>query len=415
MPHPQRAKGLFWRLGIALPLLAVAVSGCKQPSGTTSGTAGGAAGAGGTDAAATANVGKAAPYQGDEIKLGHYASLTGNTATFGNSADKGMQMAIAEANTAGGVLGKKIRLVTADTASKTEQASSAVLRLINQDKVLAVLGEVASSRSLAAAPICQKAGVPMLSPASTNPDVTKAGDYVFRACFIDPFQGTVVARFAQDKLSAKTAAILSDVSQDYSKGLAKYFKDEFSKTGKIVAEASYSSETDKDFRAQLTTIKGANPDVIFIPGYYTEVGNIAVQAQSLGIKKPMLGGDGWESPKLVEIGKGAIEGQYYSTHYSPEDKNPRVQKFVTDFKKRFNETPEGMAALGYDSARMMIAAINTAGDTDRDKIRDALAATKDFAGVTGNITIDENRNAVKSAVMLQIKNRKPVYVSTVKP
>jgi branched-chain amino acid transport system substrate-binding protein len=377
------------RWGAAALLAAVAVAGCKQ-----------------------ADTGE----QGGEIVLGHYASLTGNTATFGTSADKGAQMAIAEANAAGGVLGKQIRLVTVDTASKTEQASTAVLRLSNQEKVLAVLGEVASSRSLAAAPICQKAKVPMLSPASTNPDVTKTGDYIFRACFIDPFQGTVVARFAQDNLKAKTAAILFDVSQDYSKGLAKYFNEEFSKTGKIVKEVSYSSETDKDFRAQLTQIKAANPDVIFIPGYYTEVGNIAVQAQSLGIKKPMLGGDGWESPKLVEIGKGAIEGHYYSTHYSPEDKNPRVQKFVTDFKKKHNgEVPEGMAALGYDAANMMLDAIKRAGGTDQQKIRDALAATKDFPGVTGNITIDENRNAVKSAVILQIKGGKPVYVSTVKP
>ena len=372
------------RWGAAALLAAVAVAGCKQ-----------------------ADTGE----QVGEIVLGHYASLTGNTATFGTSADKGAQMAIAEANAAGGVLGKQIRLVTVDTASKTEQASTAVLRLINQEKVLAVLGEVASSRSLAAAPICQKAKVPMLSPASTNPDVTKTGDYIFRACYTDIFQGQVPARFAQEKMRAKTAAILFDVSQDYSKGLAKYFNEEFSKTGKIVKEVSYSSETDKDFRAQLTQIKAANPDVIFIPGYYTEVGNIAVQARSLGINKPLLGGDGWESPKLVEIGKEAIEGQYYTTHYSPEDKNPRVQKFVTDFKKKYNgETPEGMAALGYDAANMMIDAIKRAGGTDRQKIRDALAATKDFPGVTGNITIDENRNAVKSAVILQIKGGKPVYV-----
>jgi branched-chain amino acid transport system substrate-binding protein len=407
--------GKGWGVAASVAMLgAVALSGCKQPdAGTNGGQANGTSN--GSTGQTAANVDKAPAYEGKDIVLGHYASLTGGTATFGNSADKGVQMAIDEANAADGVLGKKLRLVTVDTASKTEQASSAALRLINQEKVLAVLGEVASSRSLAAAPICQKAGVPMLSPASTNPDVTKTGDYIFRACFIDPFQGTVVARFAQDKLGAKTAAVLSDVSQDYSKGLAKYFIEEFSKTGKIVKEASYSSETDKDFRAQLTQIKGANPDVIFIPGYYTEVGNIAVQAQSLGIKKPMLGGDGWESPKLVEIGKGAIEGQYYSTHYSPEDKNPRVQKFVTDFKKKHNEVPEGMAALGYDAAKMMIDAIKRAGSTDREKIREELAKTKDFAGVTGNITIDENRNAVKSAVILQIKNGKPTYVSTVKP
>ncbi|HEX8235172.1 MAG TPA: ABC transporter substrate-binding protein [Abditibacteriaceae bacterium] len=421
MPHPQRAKGLFWRLGIALPLLAVALSGCKQPSGTTSGTAGGTTGAGttgtgGTDTAAAANVDKAAPYQGDEIVLGEYGSLTGSTATFGQSTHNGIMMAVDEANTKDGVLGKKIRVVTVDDAGKTEQAATAVLKLINQNKVLAVLGEVASSRSLAAAPICQKAGVPMISPTSTNPKVTQVGDYIFRTCFIDPFQGTVMARFARQNLKATKAAVLTDVANDYSKGLTEFFIEEWKRSGgEIVAEASYS-EGDKDFRAQLTRIKGTNPDVIYVPGYYTEVGNIAVQARSLGIKQVMMGGDGWDSPKLFEIGKQAVQGFYFSNHYSPQSKDPRVVAFIASYKKRYNnQTPDALAAVAYDAGRIMIDAIKRAGNTDREKIRDAIATTKSFPGVTGNISIDQERNAVKPAVVLQVKGNEAVYVSTVNP
>lgn len=350
----------------------------------------------------------------DFIKIGEYGSMTGATATFGQNTDNGIQLATSEVNAKGGVLGKPIKIELQDDGGKADQATVAVQKLL-ADNVVAVLGEVASSNSLAAAPLCQSQQVPMVSPSSTNPAVTQVGDYIFRTCFIDPFQGTVCARFAADTLKAKTAAVFTDIKSDYSVGLTKYFIEEFSKQGKIVGRESYSAG-DGDFRAQLTRIKAQNPDVIFLPGYYTEVGNIAVQARSLGIKQPFLGGDGWDSPKLVEIGKDAIQNSYFSTHFSPGSNDTRVVDFVDAYKKRFNgETPGALAAVAYDAAHILYDAIERAGSTDGAKIRDALAATKNFPGVTGNITINDERNAVKPAVMLQVKGKAFEYVSTVQP
>ena len=377
------------------------VGGCKNQGGTTGNSATG------TDAKG-------------EITLGLFTSMTGGTASFGKSTDSGIKMAIAEANAKGGVLGRQIRVQLEDNGGKPDQAVTAVQKLISSDNVVAVLGDVASSNSLAAAPICQSAKVPMLSPSSTNPKVTQVGDYIFRTCFIDPFQGTVCARFAQQTLKAKTAAVFIDNKSDYSRGLAKYFIEEFSKTGKIVA-TDYYSAGDNDFRAQLTNIKPKNPDVLFIPGYYTEVGAIALQARELKMNQPLLGGDGWDSPKLTEIGKDAVQGAYFSTHYSSESTDPRVKKFVADFKKQNNgETPDALCAIAYDAANLMLSAIKKAGVADADeasrkKIRDALAATKDFPGVTGNITLDKDRNAIKPAVMVQVKGSDFKYVTTVKP
>ena len=393
-------------LGVVL-----AAAGCKEPAANTPNAPGSNSGS----TASSANA--APPYDANQAKivLGEYGSLTGATATFGKSSDNGIQMATDEINKAGGILGKQVEIKVVDDASKTEQASSAVLKLINEDKVLAVLGEVASSRSLAAAPVCQKAGVPMLSPSSTNPAVTEVGDYIFRTCFIDPFQGTVMSKFARDTLKAKKAAVLTDVANDYSKGLTQFFIEDWKKNGgTIVADPKYS-EGDKDFHGQLTAIKGKNPDVIYIPGYYTEVGNIAVQARSSGLKQPMLGGDGWDSPKLFEIGRNAIEGSYFSNHYSPESKDPKVVKFVGDYKARFGETPDSLAACAYDAARIMFEAIKRAGELDRAKLRDALAQTKDFDGVTGTISINDKRNAVKPAAILQVKGNGAEFVKTVEP
>jgi branched-chain amino acid transport system substrate-binding protein len=402
-------KPLWW----VLPSLAIAsLAGCKQPDGA--GGTGSASTGGNSATAAVSDVGVAKPYTGDEIVLGEYGSLTGSTATFGKSTHNGIMMAVAEANDKGGVLGKKIRVETVDNQSQAEQAATGVKKLINQNNVLAILGEVASSRSLAAAPICQAAKVPMISPSSTNPAVTQKGDYIFRTCFIDPFQGTVAAKFALDTLKAKKAAILTDQKNDYSVGLTEFFTESFGKGGEIVASETYS-EGDTDFRAQLTNIKSKNPDVIYIPGYYTEVGNIAVQARSLGMKQPLMGGDGWDSPKLFAIGKDAIQGSYFSNHYSADSTDPRVVKFVADFQKRYNERPDALAAVGYDAALVMIDSIKRAGSTDRAKIRDAIAATKNYPGVTGTITIDKDRNAIKPAVILQVKGNKAVYVTTVKP
>ena len=360
----------------------------------------------------------ALPVSAQEIVVGEFASLTGTEATFGVNSSNGVELAKDEINNAGGLLGgRKIKIVLEDDQSKPGQPSAAVKKLVASDNAIAIIGEISSSRSLEAAPICQNAKIPMVSPGSTNPSVTEKGDYIFRVCFIDPFQGTVMAKFALDQLHAKKIAILQDVKSDYSKGLAQFFKEYFtSHGGEIVAELSYTGGgTDKDFRAQLTKIKTRQPDAIFVPGYYTEVGLIAKQARSLGIKVPLLGGDGWDSPKLTEIGGAALEGCYFSTHFSVQDKNPKVQDFVKKYQAKFHALPDGMAPLGYDAMMILGQAINTAGSTDGTKIRDALASVKDYSGVTGNITIDEKRNAKKSAVVLEVKGNKTNFVATVPP
>jgi branched-chain amino acid transport system substrate-binding protein len=353
--------------------------------------------------------------QGNEIPIGEFASMTGGTATFGQSSHSGVQLAIDEANSAGGVLGKKIHIYVEDDQSKPEEAKTAVLKLIKQNQVLAVLGEVASSRSLAAAPECQRNGVPMISPASTNPKVTEVGNYIFRVCFIDPFQGATMAKFAIQGLHVKRAAVLKDVRNDYSVGLAQFFVQTFTQMGgTIVGEESYS-EGDIEFKAQLTTLRAKAPEAIFIPGYYTEVGLIARQARELGINVPLLGGDGWDSPKTIEIGGKAVEGSYFSTHYSPDDPDPRVQAFIRRYKARYGEVPDAMGVLGYDAANILIDAIKRAGTTDRAKIRDALAETKNYPGVSGNITFDEHRNARKSIVILKIESGQAKFHSRIQP
>ena len=353
---------------------------------------------------------------GAVIKVGEFASLTGSEATFGQSSHQGTQLAIDELNASGGVLGKQLKLITEDNQSQAGQSSTVVRKLISSDGVVAILGEVASSRSLEAAPICQQNKIPMISPSSTNPKVTETGDFIFRVCFLDSFQGgKVLSGFAKNTLKAKSVAILKDVKSDYSVGLAKFFQDGFiAGGGKISAEQNYSGG-DKDFNAQLTAVKASNPDAIFVPGYYTEVGLIALQAKQLGLTAPLFGGDGWESEVLVSIGGTALEGDYFSTHFSPDDSSPLARSFVQHFKEKYNSTPDSMAALGYDSALILADAMKRAGTTDGVKVRDAIAATKDFHGASGTITIDEKRNASKPAVIVTIKNGQSKYVETVAP
>jgi branched-chain amino acid transport system substrate-binding protein len=342
----------------------------------------------------------------EPIRVGHVASLTGDTATFGQSTERGMRMALEEINAKGGALGRPLELLSEDDRSVTEEARTAAQKLLQRDRVVALLGEIASSRSLAAAPEAQRAKVPMISPGSTNPKVTEVGDYIFRACFIDPFQGTVMARFAAEELKVKRVAILFDFKQDYSVGLADYFRETFKKMGgEIVADERYTSG-DIEFRAQLTTIRAANPEAIFVPGYYTELGLIAKQARELGIDVPLLGGDGWDSEKTLEIGGQAVEGYYFSTHYAADSDSPKVQDFVARYKQKYSETPDAMAALGYDTAGILADALTRAGDTDGAKLRDAIARTKDYDGVTGKISIDAARNARKDAVVLKIEGGK---------
>jgi branched-chain amino acid transport system substrate-binding protein len=349
-----------------------------------------------------------------DIPVGEFASLTGATASFGQSSHKGTQMAIDEVNAAGGVLGKKLRLITEDDQSRPGEAATVVRKMISRDHIIALLGEVASSRSLEAAPICQQAGIPMISPASTNPKVTEVGDQIFRVCFIDPFQGTVLSKFALSK-GWKRVAILTDVKQDYSVGLSQFFKNHITANGgEVVSEQSYSSG-DKDFKAQLTAVKGSQPDAILASGYYTEAGLIALQARELQIAAPLLGGDGWDSPSLVEVGGKAIEGSFFSNHFSVEDPSPMIQEFLKKYRAKYNSEPDAMAALGYDSAMILVDAIKRAGVTEGPKLKAAIADTRDFVAVTGKITLNKERNADKSAVMLVIKDGQFRYVETVAP
>jgi branched-chain amino acid transport system substrate-binding protein len=339
---------------------------------------------------------------GDTIKVGVYGDLTGQTSSFGQSTKNGIELAVEEINNAGGVNGKKIQLIVEDDQGRPEQAKTVVSKLINQDKVQAVLGEVASTNSLAAAPVAQEAKIPMITPSSTNPKVTEVGDYISRVCFIDPFQGAVMAKFAANTLKAKTAAILGDVNSDYSKGLTQFFETEFTKLGgKVVAKEAYT-QTDPDFKGQLTKIRNLNPDVIYIPGYYGQVGIIAKQARELDMNMPLLGGDGWDSPELWKLGGAALKNSYISNHYSAENPAPEIQNFVKAFKAKFGVEPDSLAALAYDAAKVLADAIKRAGGTDPAKLKDAINATKDFAGVTGKITIDPTRNAVKPAVVLEL-------------
>ncbi len=355
---------------------------------------------GGGAAEAPPDAGVVAP---KPIKVGVYGSLTGSTATFGQSTKKGVDLAFKEINDAGGVKGRPLQALHEDDQGKPEEAAAVVQKLIDQDKVVAVLGEVASTRSLAAAPICQAAGIPMITPSSTNPKVTEVGDYIFRVCFIDPFQGEVMAQFAAQDLGVKRAAVLTDVKNDYSVGLAQFFKQRFTEMGgTVVAEQSYS-EGDKDFNGLLTKIKGSNPDVLFIPGYYTEVGLIAQQARALGFDKPLLGGDGWESPKLLEIGGAALEGSYYSNHYFAGAPIPRIQEFVAKYKAVYGEEPDSIAALAYDAAKLLAHAMNTAPGLGGSEIRDAITAVRDFPGVCGTVNFDANRNPVKPATVLKVE------------
>jgi branched-chain amino acid transport system substrate-binding protein len=352
---------------------------------------------------------------GKEILVGEYGSLTGGIATFGISTKNASEMAFDEINKKGGVLGKQIKLLVEDDQSKPEEAGTAVTKLINQDHVVAMLGHVASSHSLAAAPICQSNKVPMITPSSTNPRVTQVGDYIFRVCFTDTFTGEVVAKFVYDTLKAKKIAILVDVRSDYSVGLQTFFGEAFKRRGgEIVANQSYS-QGDSDFRAQLTQIKATNPDAIYVPGYYTEVGTIVHQGRELGITVPFVGSDGWDSPKLWEIGGEALNGCYFSNHYSTDDPNPAVQKFVNDYKTKYGQVPDALAALAYDAARILADSFTRAGSTDGDKVRKAIGATKDFPGVTGAITINAERNAVKPAVILKVENGKYLLVETITP
>jgi branched-chain amino acid transport system substrate-binding protein len=385
----RRCQWIPWACVLAL---ALAAGGCKKDASSSSST----------------------------VDIGEYASKTGPTATFGVSSDEGIQLAVDEINNAGGVLGKKINVICYDDRSDATEAVTAVQKLINSDKVCAILGEVASKRSLAGAQPCQQAKIPMVSPASTNPAVTKVGDYIFRVCFTDDFQGMVCAQFAQKK-GWKKVAIFTDTANDYSKGLTREFKLTYPPGGgQIVIEDTYR-EGDNDFKAQLSKIKAAGADAVFVPGYYADVGKILQQARQIELKVPFFGGDGWDDPQTY-LNLGSIsDGCYFTNHYAADDDRPEVKAFIAAYGRRFKNAdgspkiPDAMGICGYDAARVLIDAIKRAGSTDPKAIRDALAATKDFPGASGKITIDPNRNALKPIVILELRGGQAHKVDAIAP
>ena len=389
-------------------LVGLALVGCDKMRGSGGGEAPGSKPASGAPASA------AAPQTGT-ILIGEYGSMTGSEATFGQSTHNGIVLAVEEVNAAGGIGGRKIELKNYDTQGKSQEAGTVVTRLITEDKVVAVLGEVASSLSLAGGRVAQQFGVPMITPSSTNPQVTQIGDMVFRVCFIDPYQGYVIAKFASENLKHTKVAVLYDQAQAYSKGLKDDFRKAFEAVGgQIVTEQAYSGG-DQDFSAQLGNIKAAAPEAIFVPGYYTDVGNIALQARKLGLTATLLGGDGWDSPKLAEIGGAAIENSYFSNHYSHEEQRPEVQGFVQKYQAKYNVVPDGLAAMGYDAARLLFDAMKRAPSLGGKDLAAAIAQTRDFPGVTGKITIDADRNARKPAVVLQVKGGKYAFAASIQP
>lgn len=396
----MRYPGAMTRIQFIYALAFVGIfaigSGCKDRSGEK--------------AANTA----AAADKGD-IVIGGYLSMTGSLADFGINTKRGAELAIDEINAAGGIKGRKVKLVVLDDQGRADEAGSAVTRLIDLEKSVALLGEVASTLSLQGGRIAQRRGIPMVSPSSTNEAVTAIGDNIFRVCFIDPFQGLVMAKFAKENLHVDRVAILKDVRSDYSIGLTRSFKENFTKAGgTIVAEESYN-QGDTDFSAQLTALKGLNPQAIFIPGYYTEVGNIARQARRLGITAPLLGGDGWDSPQLRTIGGPDIVGSYYSNHFAPDNPSPRARSFIDAYRKKYNETPSGLGALGYDAAALIIEALKHVQTVTPAALRQAIAALPSFDGVTGRIAFDANRNPVKPAVVLKVTDTGDVFEAQVNP
>ena len=358
--------------------------------------------------------GQTSPERG-EIPIGVYGALTGPEAAFGTSTVNGVRLAVDEINGAGGLLGRKVRLVVEDDGGRAEQAASVVTKLVTADNVIALIGENSSNQSLAAAPIAQANGIPMVSPSSTNPAVTEKGEFIFRVCFTDPYQGKALAAFVRDTLKANSAAVLVDNKNDYSVGLAEFFTKEFeARGGRVVIRQSYSGG-DNEFRPQLTAIRATKPDILFIPGFYTDAGQIAIQARDAGITVPLVGGDGWDSPTVIDIGGKSVENSYFSDHYFVGDSRPVVQQFVTEMRRRHGKNPEATAALGYDAMKIIAAAITRAGSADPKAIRDGIAQTKNYQGVSGTITMGPDRNPIKPVAMIKIENGQMNFAGWIQP
>ncbi len=357
---------------------------------------------------------------GDTVKVGANFELTGGVANYGSQALSGIKLAVKQINDAGGVNGKKIELVTADNKSEASEAANAATKLIATDKVKVLLGPSVTSNVLAISQIAADNKIPVIAPNATNPKVTvdngQVKPYIFRACFIDPLQGEVMANFAANTVKAKKAAIYIDSSSDYSKSLAEVFKSKFEAAGgQVVIEEAFLQK-DQDFKATLTKLKAASPDVIFIPAYYEEVGKIVKQARELGITVPLLGTDGWDDSKLVEIaGAAPLNNTFFSSHYSVQDSDESVKKFIEAFKAEYNQEPSVFAALGYDAGIMLADALKRAGGDDPEKIRKALEETKDLQAGTGVITMDANHDPIKSAVVLEMKDGEKLFKEKISP
>lgn len=358
----------------------------------------------------------------DTIKIGLNLELSGNVASYGSGIAAGAELAIKEINDDGGIDGKKIEAVKIDNKSDASEATSAALKLATQEKVVAQIGSATSGNTVASVQVATQNKMPIISPSGTSETVTvnddgSVNEYAFRTCFIDPFQGQVAANFASNDLKAKNVAIFSDSSSDYAKGLADAFKKQIEANGgKVVAEESYVAK-DTDFKSTLTRLKSKKPDFIYVPGYYEEVGLIVKQARAAGIDAPMMGGDGWDSPKIVELGgKDALNNTFFTNHYSAEDPDEKIQKFVTAFKDANDDkSPDAFNALGYDSVYWLKDAIETAGSTKGEDVQKALAATKDLSLVTGTFSVDDKHNTIKSATVLEFKDGKQVFKTKVEP
>lgn len=352
----------------------------------------------------------------DVIKIGVFEPLTGANAGGGALELEGIKLAN---KLYPEVLGKKVELVIADNKSEKVEAANAAAKLVEKDKVTAIVGSWGSSLSMAAGDIVKNGKVPAVGTSCTNPLVTQGNEYYFRVCFIDPFQGTVMANYAFNKLKAKKVAIVQEVSSDYAIGLAKYFTDSFKKlTGddKSIIEVANYNTGDQDFTAQLTNIKAKNPDAIFAPGNFTESALVIKQARELGITCPIIGGDTWETPEFITIGKDAVEGATFSTFFATEKPiTKESEKFLKEFKKEYNKEPAAVSALGYDAYLLIIKAIEKLGTVDSVKLRDTLANMKDFEGAAGVVNFDENRNAIKDAVIKEVKDGKFQFLDIVKP
>ncbi len=352
---------------------------------------------------------------GEPVRIGFFMSMTGRDASFGEASLRGARLAVDGLNAAGGVLGRPVELVVEDDRSIAGESATAVKKLISRDRVVALVGECSSARTLEAASVAQASGVPMVTPAATSPRVTRVGDEIFRVCFVDDFQGRVIATFARRRLGLRRAALLVDSSAPYSVGLADAFSRTFTALGgEIVASQNYLG-SEADFRAQLTAIRAARPDALFLPGYYVAAGLVARQSRELGMAATLLGGDGFEAPQLLEIGGDALEGTYYSTHFAVESTGEASRGFVEAFRGRFGAAPNGLAALTYDAVRLVADAVRRAGTTDRASVRRALAATRGFAGVTGLMTINARRDADKDAAIITIRNGRPAFVEAIRP